>query len=861
MAKIPFKVSARTARLIGGQNFSNAEGAVIELVKNCYDADAKKCIVFFDNRYASIPKTLSREEYQTFKDVALVRDSFNVNDKAAGYVLDLGDSKPLSLDETERNAELERIENTRVQLHKFFIEQTKLFIIDDGEGMTDEIIRDHWMVIGTNNKEEDIYTEKGRVKTGAKGIGRFALDRLGTKAEMITKPSLDRYPKADSKTGYVWDVDWDDFDGAGSEVIGDIKANLIDVKPTNIGLEVEKIVPKALLAKARVNLADYQNGTIIQISGLKEAWDTFYVDKVYSSLEVLIPPSEGRKFEVFVFTTASPDSYGRVEPSLCEDFDYKLTAHVEKDGAAKITILRNEYNLNKISPQFFSRPKLQEDRFAKKYFGKEPLVYFRTLSQLLPGFKEKDENKILESIGPFDFAFYFMKGRTAKKDMERFCYKDFDEAARKTWLDEFGGIKIFRDGFRVRPYGEKGNASDWLDLGSRAASSPAGIGKKGGGYKVRPNNVAGAINISRVTNLQLDDKSNREGLQENETFWVFRQIITKLIEEFENDRSQIGYELAAFYEETNRAQITEEQAADILARIKQTAKSKRPDEAKSEDERDKEILAQLVSIKEEEIDELKNEQQLLKILASNALTIASFTHELRNIEKNLVNRVDEAEKQFKAVFDPKHCDNLPDYLNPFTMLQDIKHDDVKLKEWLGYSLGSLRKDKRRRRNVDLIKYFHDFELTWKNAFDNRGIKFRAKLPLVSPLNIRVFEIDLDCIFNNLVTNTFEAFIRKDAPMEREITIRLQISDSDVIFTYQDSGPGLSKDILEPNRIFEPHFTTKRDLHTGEETGTGLGMWLVKSFVEDNKGTVELLSANKGFGLKILLPNKLRGKNV
>ena len=46
--KIPFKVSARTAKLIGLENFSTEEGAVIELVKNTYDADASKCILIFD---------------------------------------------------------------------------------------------------------------------------------------------------------------------------------------------------------------------------------------------------------------------------------------------------------------------------------------------------------------------------------------------------------------------------------------------------------------------------------------------------------------------------------------------------------------------------------------------------------------------------------------------------------------------------------------------------------------------------------------------------------------------------------------------------------------------------------------------
>ena len=48
MAQIPFSVSARTARLIGRENVANAEGALIELVKNCYDADSKISIILID---------------------------------------------------------------------------------------------------------------------------------------------------------------------------------------------------------------------------------------------------------------------------------------------------------------------------------------------------------------------------------------------------------------------------------------------------------------------------------------------------------------------------------------------------------------------------------------------------------------------------------------------------------------------------------------------------------------------------------------------------------------------------------------------------------------------------------------------
>jgi hypothetical protein len=48
MAKIAFKVSARAGKLLGRENFSNPEGAIMELVKNSYDADSNNCLVLFD---------------------------------------------------------------------------------------------------------------------------------------------------------------------------------------------------------------------------------------------------------------------------------------------------------------------------------------------------------------------------------------------------------------------------------------------------------------------------------------------------------------------------------------------------------------------------------------------------------------------------------------------------------------------------------------------------------------------------------------------------------------------------------------------------------------------------------------------
>ena len=126
--------------------------------------------------------------------------------------------------------------------------------------------------------------------------------------------------------------------------------------------------------------------------------------------------------------------------------------------------------------------------------------------------------------------------------------------------------------------------------------------------------------------------------------------------------------------------------------------------------------------------------------------------------------------------------------------------------------------------------------------------------------MRVFEIDLDSIFYNLISNSVEAFIRSREQRERIVEISLHTTEKCFICTYKDNGPGLSADIVDPNIIFQSLFTTKRNVSTGEEIGTGLGMWLVKLIAEDNDARVILLTPAIGFGLQIIFPIKYKVNN-
>ncbi|MCS6068909.1 hypothetical protein LNO81_31310 [Klebsiella variicola subsp. variicola] len=98
-------------------------------------------------------------------------------------------------------------------------------------------------------------------------------------------------------------------------------------------------------------------------------------------------------------------------------------------------------------------------------------------------------------------------------------------------MDLNRGVRIYRDDFRVRPYGEPSGKGDWLDLGYRRSSSPGAISQ--GGWKIGPHQIVGAINISREKNSILEDQANREGLFENEAFFQVRTFAIRVIEQFE----------------------------------------------------------------------------------------------------------------------------------------------------------------------------------------------------------------------------------------------------------------------------------------------------------------------------------------
>lgn len=771
VTQIPFTVSARTARLIGQENFANAEGAIIELVKNSYDADASVCIIIVD---------------------------------------------PVS---------------------------NSIRILDNGDGMTDSTIRTHWMTIGTDDKKINFKT-KSRVKTGAKGIGRFALDRLGKSSVMVTKTL--------ESESLIWDVDWNQFDSKGA-VISDIKATL-QIGNSDFYGEIIEIQNFSGLKTPIIDHWKEESGTLISIDDLKDTWDDKAIKSLYSNLEILLPPLETSIFEVFLYSTLEVNNYGKVFPTSCDDYDYKVTAIVTEDQSVKINIYRNELNFGDLKRiGFFEKSKLNQPQYQLKAFEDGFFEYSTKLESLIAGYKDIDKNDNLSKIGAFLFSFYFMKrggGQEKDEDITKYPYKVVNYSQRSNWLNKFGGIKIFRDNFRVRPYGEtKSSSFDWLDLGKRALSNPTVTRP---GYRVRPQQVYGVVNISRIDNINFEDKSSREGLQENDAFSLFKEIIKSIVEIFEQDRNQIMMTLKKIYDENNKKRKAQEDAENIIKKNNATNSAT----TLAEENAEKETLISAIEAYKEDIEDLQDEQKILRVLASAGLIVTSFAHEFRNHTDSILPRTNELKQVLTEVIDIEKLKHLPDFFNPYTMLSDMRKQDERLKSWLDFSISSVRKDKRTRRTINMVKYIEELERIWESLLSRRNIKLTIDKWKFTEVNFNGHEIDLDGIFNNLITNSVDAYKRKDAGDVREIKLSFSFSvldSSGISVIYEDSGPGLLEEITEPNKIFQPFFTTKRDDKTGEKIGTGLGMWIVKSTIDEYNGDIEILQARPYFKVKITLP--------
>lgn len=838
MAQIPFSVSARAAQLIGRQNFSSAEGAILELVKNSYDADAKNCFVIFDIVYEAIPSKINFEDFVKIKSEFEKIDEF-YNQEDESFIL-----------------KSNFYENQ--ELKSFFWSKNSIFIIDNGEGMSEDVIKNYWMTIGTGNKELSYLSAENRVKTGAKGIGRFALDRLGVFSEMWTKPKKQSGINEDKS--YYWQMDWIQFEQSNKN-ISDVFAILDNDNKDLIDNYLELFKDNERIIDL-LDTVKFVSGTIIKITGLKDIWDTAPLKAVFKSLEALIPPRDlDIDFNVLLYSLQDLSIFGKVETAYFNDYDYKVQAkYNSKEKIISFEIIRDELDISKVINEYSYLFLNQNYPFDLKTLQNKSFEDVKTVFEITKWVKDEKNEKLFTNVGDFSFTFYFLKMQASQK--EDYPYKEINSAERRVVLDRFGGVKIYRDSFRVRPYGDKGN--DWLYLGERAAQSPAGAGQRIGDWRIRPTQIAGLINISRIENKYLNDKSDRGGLIEDEVFHTLKKIVEGIIHYFEVDRTKV---LNPFYldgetkkEAKRKAEIQKE--AQKMANMmieKREAEIKARYETLNLDQKERIIRdkEQYQREFEKEFSKFQNDDNKdaeiaqVRNLASLGLIVASFAHELKSIRNN-VSELELLEKIYNRLT-PSNAISTLEYNDGFDIINLLKRDGEKIKHWVDYSLTVVKQDKRKRETLKFENYFTGLVKQWKEALKDRNIEIQIINNLSDTYEFRAFEMDMNTIFSNLISNSIDAFRNLKVSLEKRlILIEFSNRQNIIQILYSDNATGIPNVFSDKNDIFLPFITSKKD-KAGNSIGMGLGMYLVKNVIQDNNGNIDILDRNVGFAVQINFP--------
>lgn len=759
MAKIPFNVDAYTARLIGRENVSKLDGAIIELVKNTYDADASICILYYD-----------------------------------------------------------AISNT-------------LYLADNGVGMTLEVIKEHWMTIGRSSKKTSYVTEQGRVQTGAKGIGRFALDRIADHCVMLTSTS-------DSDNKILWSVDWSEF--LGDLNITEVKA---DVDDTDISFDAffdecgNKEVVKLIRDKWE------KQGTIFKMTSLHEQWDDKLIKSIKENLSSLIPYELSEVYKIYCFDNKSTIRDAEVFSNInAFAYDYKIEFEVgNRDNLQEVIykIWRDEFAFGTDEDNILREADLLED---KPYFHGKPVVRECEFRKIVPNVSEVE----ISNLGSFSGVLYFSKIQTTKKDREKFYQKDI--SGRVDVRDTFGGIKIYRDSFRVRPYGEpKSSAYDWLQLARRKTASPAGVGDERGVWRVSADQMLGSIFISRI-NVALPDQSNREGIIETREFRLLKEFIEKMISLLEQDRQYVCRKLNIHYEKLHPTENIEQEIKEKAEKKKEAGKNGNKtialEERNSELSVDPVAAQAVIEKKDEEIQELENEIKMLRALATTGIVTNTYIHEFKTLSHKL---------NMKIVMAKEAIDLYQDIKEAGEYIDEANNVREAFNSWFQVTIEAVKSDKRKRRKINVVKIISKLIDSWNQTLENKKIKIEFINLDSDEIVFKCFPYEIETIINNLITNSVASF--ENIKGEKRVIIKICDDDEFVWIDYSDSGAGLiDKYKYNPEKILEAFETSKRDSE-GELVGTGMGMWIVNNTVSDYRGKIDLsknIETKKGFHVTISL---------
>jgi signal transduction histidine kinase len=729
--RLTFRPRARIIRTIGDRLISGPEAAVIELVKNSYDADASKVrITFFP---------------------------------------------PLTTGEGQ------------------------ILFEDDGHGMTLKDIQEKWMEPATSDKKLRKESPGGRKLLGSKGIGRFAAARLGGYVELAsTARTLSPSPERVYEQTRIPELNWDLFE----------RTRYLD----DVSFDVETAVVEG------------PSGTVLRIWALRDEWNEAAVVRLHHELRRLVSPITDSRNDPFSIVL----DLSRCTLDSCA-FDGSSVAR--SAGGTANPIEASALDAWEIRPfpvldacdyavdGIFDEDGTFEGTMTVRRAGQEPEPIRLTVP-----LRDGDDpcGIVLVRLNIFDREATSIRSTAEKAGFGHLGIRE----ARKL-LDSIAGVAIYREGFRVRPYGDAEN--DWLTLDTKRVQNPS--------LKIGRNQVAGIVVIDEEEGSQLVERSSREGLEENGSFRRLQGLVLTLLAEAIEPRRR-RFRVAAGLEMRNQSGFREVLGQAELSWAEQLL-DKLP-------QRDQAEARKLISRESERLTrylkDLEARQAQLEAQVTLGLIIGEVMHQGNTPLAFIETEVARLQRWWPFLFDDT-IEAQVDRAEVPKGLNGMRGSATSLRA-LFQALSPLAGARRGEPQVYSVgKVVEDTTYLFKTKADAIGVQFNCASEL-SALRVKGYSADLATALTNLIDNSMY-WLQHHCVQSPTIAITAAGPHGPSVTLFvQDNGAGIPEEFRD--ELFDVGFTLKPN-------GTGLGLSIAREAIFRSGGELHVADSELGARFAITLP--------
>lgn len=764
-----FKISARTVLELGAELISSDVIAFYELIKNAFDAKSPSGaeirfeIVLRRNQYLKFRSRLA----ESAPDIGQIRADIEaaLDPKAPAEAVE-------RFKEELRGAKLQK--DFIEALDRAYANENRIVISDEGTGMSQKDLLDNYLVIGTPSRKRAIdaalaATDEKAARPpylGEKGIGRLSAMRLGDTLTVETAQQTD-------KRLNLLRIDWNLF--------GNLDAMLdeIDIKPERGGSKP----------------GDGWSGTRLMIGAVAADWTHDRVQRLceHDFARLTDPFTDAkRRPRIAMFWNGDRVSVAHMDRRLLDHAHASVKGRFRYENGSPVLECRFEaINLG------FEHPHEVEERTF-------PLP---DLEGAISGTSGEVPLTALQELGAFQFeAYWFNRQRLTRIDSIG------DQKAVRDLQKRWSGILLFRDGFRVLPYGE--DEDDWLAMDRRALAST--------GYLLNKTQFVGRVTISRLRNPQLIDQTNREGLRvcpEQQAFIGLLQLaLQSQLREFLKDvERRHKNQPIDMKDARTEVETLEKRAKAALTQIKRVAPESSP--LLNELQYTFAEVKDFFDRAEQRVAEIENENRQMLQMAGVGLLVEVVAHELARATENALTALEAL--RGKAL--PQQTAALLDSLRS-EMTSVSKRVRV---------LDPLSVSGRQRKEVfNLGGLIEDVLSGHEGQFKRHQITLKLKLP-ETPVRVKAVKGMMIQIIENLLSNSvYWLELRKEHERDFEPRITITLGANPLRLTYEDNGRGIAVENKE--KVFRAFFSLKE-----KSKRRGLGLYIARDCAEYHDGELFL----------------------